>query len=63
MTNVSRSCIHKHIQLDKYRAMHQTYIKKLQKPKTPSQLMSHLEEGRIEPGHYFKSEVTQTKQK
>jgi len=43
--------------------MHQTYILKLQKPKTPSQLMSHAEEDRIEPGHYVKSEVTQTKQK
>jgi hypothetical protein len=43
--------------------MHQTYIEKLQNPKTPSQLMSHAEEDRTEQGHYVKSEVTQTKQK
>ena len=62
-TDISKSCTHKHVQLDKDRAMHQTYILKLQKPKAPSQLMSHAEEDRIEPGHYVKSEVTQTKQK
>jgi hypothetical protein len=43
--------------------MHQTYTEKLQKPKTPSHLMSHAEEDRIESGHYVNSEVTQTKQK
>lgn len=62
-THASRSCTHKQVQLDKDRAMHQTYIQKPQNPKTPSQLMSHAEEDRIEPGHYVKSEVTQTKQK
>lgn len=62
-TGVSRSCTHKHVQLDKDRAMHQTYTEKLQKPKTPSHLMSHAEEDRIESGHYVNSEVTQTKQK
>ena len=47
-TDVSRSPTHKHIQIDKDRAMHQTFTEKLQNPKTPSQLMSHAEEDRIE---------------